>query len=174
LKKVLEKPASRSLGRIFVTCFLLSGTVAHSGSAAALEKERPARESRIRTAVSSADLVFVGLVEKVGQPPRFKSGRYKAAQPVTYMITEVLKGQVPGTARITVQHVVLEGSRNANPRPGTNELSPSIFKKGNRLIVMTREERVDGREWVDVDEDFGTLEAREENLKLVRTLLTTE
>jgi hypothetical protein len=39
---------------------------------------------------------------------------------------------------------------------------------------MTREERVDGREWVDVDEDFGTLEAREENLKLVRTLLTTE
>ena len=133
---------------------------AASGSGA----EERAAEERILEAAKKHDLIFVGSVLSVGPAPQHWSGRFPAYQEVRYRVEEVVKGTPPG-AEITVRHVVVKGGATAvaGDQPG---LSPDLFKKGARLLVMAQK-TLDGL-WASTDERSGAVAESAELVKKVR------
>ena len=94
-----------------------------------------ANGERVKAICHQSDLIFVGIVTKLGPAPGFWSGRIKATQTVTYDLDHTLKGQFAGK-KIDVAHLVVHGSRNADT--ATIGLSPNIFAVGRKLIVLVR------------------------------------
>ena len=139
-------------------------------------------QKRLTSNLKLADLVFVGTVVHVGPPPKFKSGGFMALQEVRYKVDEVLKGQEPElspccgvlfakTSGLGVQHVVVGGSRTADPSPEANRLSPSLFAVGSRLVVIAKRE---SSMWLGSDEDYGVIAATDSNVAAIKELLNRE
>ena len=102
-----------------------------------------------------------------------------ALQEVRYKVDEVLKGQEPElspccgvlfakTSELDVQHVVVGGSRTADPSPEANRLSPSVFARGSRLVVMAKR---GSSMWLGSDEDYGVIAATDSNVAAIKELL---
>ena len=82
-----------------------------------------------------------------------------ATQGVRYQIEEVLKGKLPeGTHELEVQHVVIEGSRTADPSANSSKLSEAVFGPGTRLIVLVKKQG-QSPVWLGVDEEYGVISA---------------
>jgi len=105
-----------------------------------------------------------------------------ALQEVRYKVDEVLKGQEPElspccgvlfakTSGLGVQHVVVGGSRTADPSPEANRLSPSLFAVGSRLVVIAKRE---SSMWLGSDEDYGVIAATDSNVAAIKELLNRE
>jgi len=126
-------------------------------------------QKRLASNLRRADLVFVGTVVHVGPPPKFRSGRFMALQEVRYKVEDVLKGALPGgTGALKVQHVVVGGSRTADPSPEANRLSPIVFAPGSRLVVVASRQ---SSMWLGSDEDYGVIPATDLNLVAIKELL---
>jgi len=92
-----------------------------------------------------------------------------ALQEVRYKVEEVLKGALPGgTGALKVQHVVVGGSRTADPSPEANRLSPIVFAPGRRLVVVASRQ---SSMWLGSDEDYGVIPATESYLVAIKELL---
>jgi hypothetical protein len=80
------------------------------------------------------ELIFVGIVERVGPPPAQWSGPLASYQEVRYVVDETIKGD-PHGSRLAVIHPVVRDSPTAEPGdvPG---LSSRLFRLGARLLVM--------------------------------------
>jgi hypothetical protein len=110
--------------------------------------------------VRRAELIFVGLVDQIGQPPFAWSGVGKALQSVTYRVERVLKGSFTDPT-IEVLHVVLEGAADANPDPQRPGLDENLVAPANRLIVFASFELDPAdhdqqrRRWEDVGDGEG-------------------
>ena len=93
-----------------------------------------------------------------------------ALQEMRYKVEEVLKGVSPAeTGELDVQHVVVGGSRTADPTPEANRLSPSVFAPGSHLVVIAKRE---SSMWLGSDEDYGVIGATHSNLTAIRQLLS--
>jgi len=92
-----------------------------------------------------------------------------ALQEVRYKVDEVLKGVLPRkTSELDVQHVVVGGSRTADPSPEANRLSPSVFARGSRLVVIAKR---GSSMWLGSDEDYGVIAATDSNVAAIKELL---
>lgn len=114
---------------------------------AAIEKE----EEHIQKAIGENELIFVGSVIDLGDPPSYWSGYFPAYQSVHYQVQEVLKGDFP-EKQITIDHVVVQYSRTASsgqlPR-----LSENFFAKDARVIVFAMK-ATDGS-WKNLHQKWG-------------------
>ncbi len=122
-------------------------------------------EERLAEFVRESKLVFIGTVTELGPEPSFWSGRFPSYQKVTYQVEEVLKGnKIP---EITVEHVVVSSSKTARAdKPG---LSPVLFQKGNRLIVIAN--KTDQGTWRSLDENLGAQEYAGLTLQKIKKVL---
>lgn len=133
-------------------------------STEALKERALKEEERFAELVRESDIIFVGTVKELGPAPSFWSGRFPTYQTVKYDVSEVIKGNA--ISEITVSHIVVSGSKTARrDEPG---LSPSVFQKGNRLIVIAV--KSDQGEWKSLDENMGALPHSEETLKKIESL----
>ena len=127
-------------------------------------------QKRLTSNLKLADLVLVGTVVHLGPPPKFKSGGFMALQEVRYKVDEVLNGVLPAkTSELDVQHVVVGGSRTADPSPEANRLSPSLFAVGSRLLVIAKRE---SSMWLGSDEDYGVIAPTDSNLRVIKQFLS--
>jgi hypothetical protein len=126
-----------------------------------------ANAQRVRQSARRASLIVVGAVSSVGTRPIAWSGFLRIDQTATYTIDHLVKGNFT-SATISVQHMVVGGSRNADTSPG---LSLTRFATGQKLIVSLAERA--GR-YYDLDEDFGTLPYSANNESALRALLVHE
>ena len=99
-----------------------------------------------------SELIFVGRVESVDDPPALWSGYFPSYQQVHYVLEEAIKGEAESP--LAVSHAVVRNSPTAEPggRPG---LATSLFAKGARLVVMGMM-TPDGR-CVAASEHFGAM-----------------
>lgn len=98
-----------------------------------------------------------------------------ATQSVKFKVEELLKGVLPpGTSELEIEHVVVVGSRTADPSAEANRLSPTLFSPGNRLIIVAKRQN---STWLNFDENYGVIIANESNItamkELVNQLATT-
>lgn len=122
---------------------------------------------KIEASVRRANLIFVGTVTDIGAaPPPIKPGIIVVTQSVTYRVDQILRGTVNREV-ITVNHRVVAGSRNAPDK----RLSPNVFARGRQLIVLCFQSF---GQIVDLDSNFGTLEASPSNIQLVRKMIASQ
>ena len=99
------------------------------------------------------DLIFVGIVEGIGPPPRTWSGLLNSYQEVVYRVEQPITGLAPARL-IVVRHAVVRGSPTAEPgdAPG---LAASLFAPGARLVVMAVRDMLGP--WFAPSEHFGAM-----------------
>jgi hypothetical protein len=115
---------------------------------------------------ADADYVFVGRVAELGQPPATWSGYYLTTQKVRYVVEDVLKGDLSSGEPLAVAHVVVAGSRQANPQ--AVGLDPDLFVPDRRFIVFAK------RLWDEVvveNENYGILPFTMDEMRAVRRLV---
>ena len=124
-------------------------------------------EGYLRELSKEMDLIFVGTVASVGNPPRGWSGYAGSYQTVTYKVEKVLKGKYD-TPEISIQHIVVYGSNTAQDgdKPG---LSSKLFAVKTKLIVSAQQSN-EGR-WKALSEDASALPATEDWLKKMESAL---
>jgi len=124
-------------------------------------------EGYLREISREMDLIFVGTVVSVGNPPRGWSGYGGSYQTVTYKVDKILKGQYE-TSQISIQHIVVYGSNTAEngEKPG---LSSELFVINAKLIVSTQ--KTDDGKWKALSEDSGALPATREWLQKIESAL---
>lgn len=121
-------------------------------------------EEHLIEIVRESKIIFIGTVTELGPPPSFWSGRFPSYQKVTYQVEEVLKGNK--ISEITVAHIIVAKSKTA--RADEPALSPALFQKGNRLIVIAVQ---DQGEWRSMDENVGAIAYSEEALEKIKKVL---
>jgi hypothetical protein len=99
------------------------------------------------------DLIFVGIVEGIGPPPRTWSGLLCSYQEVVYRVEQTITGLAPAQ-RIAVRHAVVRGSPTAEPGDAPC-LSASLFGPGTRLVVMAVRDMFGP--WFAPSEHFGAM-----------------
>jgi hypothetical protein len=156
------------IGRIFMTVpvLLLSLLPSLLLSAQTASDPNDQRLARIEASVSRAELIFKGSVVSVGPPPPFEGGGFAAIQKVSYLVEELLLGDLPVGEPVIIELFVVRGSRTAES--GKNELSKQFFAKNSVHLVIAKSAH---GVWESVDEDYGTLAATPENELLVRTMM---
>lgn len=99
------------------------------------------------------DLIFVGVVEAIGPPPRAWGGQQGAYQEVVYRVERILAGLPPG-GLVAIRHAVVRDSPLAHPgdAPG---LSTTLFAPGSRLVVMAVRDSLGS--WAAPSEHFGAM-----------------
>jgi hypothetical protein len=119
----------------------------------ALADEKAGLEHEILT----SDRIVVAEVLELKPSMRFWSGFIPNVQCVRYRVKQTLKGK-DLTGEIDVGHYVVSNSYTADK--DIPQLAPSLFKKGNQLVLMLRDGRGSGCGCLDrVDENrvFRTL-----------------
>lgn len=116
-------------------------------------------EESLKELVAESDLIFVGVVLSLGKPPQNWSGFFTEYQSVKYRIERTIKG-VYGANEISVDHVLVSGSKTAAPSTGSPALSPQIFASQAQLIVSAR--KSNSGIWKSLDESYGALPATPE------------
>ena len=119
-------------------------------------------EESLRKLVQQNELIFIGSVLAMEKPPKSWSGFFLSYHTVKYKIEKILKGQY-GSPQISVDHVVVSGSRTAQPGD-TPGLSPTLFAVGSRLIISAQ--KADNGIWKDLDDEFGALPPAEWEKKI--------
>lgn len=99
------------------------------------------------------DLIFVGIVEGIGAPPRAWTGLLCSHQEVIYRVERTITGVAPARL-IAVRHAVVRDSPTAEPgdAPG---LSTRLFAPGARLVVMAVRDLLGP--WFAPSEQFGAM-----------------
>jgi hypothetical protein len=115
-------------------------------------------EDSLKALAKKNNLIFIGSLMELGNPPNDWSGCGNSYQRAKYKIVRLIKGQY-GASEISVDHVVVYGSKTAQAGE-TPELSRSMFSPNNELIVFAR--KTDSGHWRDTSEDLGVLPATEE------------
>src|SRR5262249_50590566 len=134
-------------------------------------------EKSLSFLMERAEVVVVAEVIELRPSPGFWSGQFASVQHVEYGVVEVLKGEVHKD-RINVGHYVVFNSQSADKdRP---QLSPELFKKGNRLVLFLSREKGFGRKKDSIDtgiETFcspgGVMVAEAERLEIIRRVLNS-
>ena len=124
-------------------------------------------ESVLKEFVQQNDLIFVGVVERLGDPPANWSGRVPAFQQVHYRVEKVIKGDW-NAQEIDVEHVVVSNSPTAEPGDSPR-LSSKLYANGAKLIVSAMKTQ-EGR-WRSMSERRGALAYSDETLKKIEALL---
>ncbi len=126
------------------------------------EKQNPplamTEEESLKDLVKRNNLIFIGSLLELGKPPNDWSGCGNAFQSAKYKIVRIIKGQY-GASEISVEHVVVYGSKTAQPGETPGLLS-SMFSPNNELIVFAR--KTDSGKWKDTNEVHGALPATDE------------
>lgn len=99
------------------------------------------------------DLIFVGIVEAIGPPPRVWGGPLGAFQEVVYRVERTITGPVTDR-HVAIRHAVVRDSPLAEPgeAPG---LSTTHFAPGSRLVVMAVRDAAGP--WYAPSEQFGAM-----------------
>src|SRR5687767_7374990 len=94
----------------------------------------PTEEDLLKQAIQENELIFVGSVLDVGDPPSYWSGYFPAYQTVRYKTETLVKGSVTDP-QINVDHVVVQNSKTAESGD-TPGLSRKMFLTGAKIIVF--------------------------------------
>jgi len=137
-------------------------------------------EKSLSFLVKRAEVVVVAEVIKTHPSPGFWSGQFASVQHVEYRVIEILKGEVH-KERIDVGHYVVSNSLTADKDHA--QLSPELFKNGNRLILLLSREKGFGckRDSIDAatetfcspNENGGAMAAETERLEIIRRALNS-
>jgi hypothetical protein len=144
-RTLLRKPWAAGLG--VVVSSLMGGTM-------------DVQQNHWEVLVKQHELIFVGVVLELGEPPTHWSGRVTAYQRVRYRVERTVYGEW-SAPEIDVEHVVVR--RSATAEPGQQpSLSFKLYGIGSKLIVSAVRAR-DGR-WRSLSERFGALPYSKETL----------
>ena len=124
-------------------------------------------QERLQRITQKSDLIFIGIVIDAGIPPTGWSGCFSTYQTVRYKVEQILKGQY-GEPEISVDHIVVHGSKTAEPGE-TPKLSTSIFYPGANMIVSAL--RPDADHWTSLNEVIGAVPNSADWLRRVEVLL---
>lgn len=94
-------------------------------------------DGHLINALTPAELVFIGTLERRHQSDCAPSGIAVSRQKLTFQGLEASRGNLP-EGRITVAYTVLGSGPLEVHRRGCHQLSPEIFRRGNRFIVAIR------------------------------------
>jgi len=108
-------------------------------------------EERLQRVTQKSDLIIIGTIVDLGPAPKDWSGYTSSYQTVRYKIEKIVKGQY-GASEISVDHIVVFGSRTAQPGE-TPGLSDVVFSPGTKLIVSAQ--RYDSSKWKSLNEVIG-------------------
>jgi hypothetical protein len=127
-------------------------------------------EGYLRELSKEMDLIFVGTVVSVGNPPHGWSGYGGSYQTVTYKIEKIFKGKYE-SPQISVQHILVYGSNTADKgeKPG---LSSELFAVNAKLIVSAQ--KTDDGKWKALSEDASALPATAEWLRKMESAIGTK
>ncbi|HEU0179875.1 MAG TPA: hypothetical protein VFV58_37050 [Blastocatellia bacterium] len=132
-------------------------------------------EKSLSLLMERAEVVVVAEVIELQPSPGFWSGQFASVQHVEYRVVEVLKGEVHKN-RIDAGHYLVFNSRIADKDHA--QLSPELFKKGNRLALLLSREKGFGCKKDSLDagiETFcstgGAMVAEAERLEIIRRAL---
>lgn len=92
-----------------------------------------ARQVKVTPIVAIAEVLEVG-----PRPGLWMGSIIPSTQEVQYKVTEVLKGKLEA-GKIEVGYFMIGGMRTTDTPDGKPGLTPSIFKPGNRLILLLTE-----------------------------------
>jgi hypothetical protein len=95
-------------------------------------------DGRVIDAAKHSEIVIVAEVVEVQPAVGFWSGVFASVQHVRYRVLETLKGKVQRDD-IDAGHYVVANSLTADRK--TPQLSPALFKPGNRLVLMLSSDR---------------------------------
>ncbi len=131
--------------------------------------------AQIQANADSAQIVAVVTVTSLGTAPAFWSGIAASTQPVTYTVDQVLKGTYT-EASLVLNHLLVEGSRQAAAAPGLN---PELFAAGAKLIVFFRLNTdytsqgsdYSGPLYLDVDADYSAIPWSAQNQEVVASMI---
>ena len=136
-----------------------------------VEKQNPplamTEEESLKDLVKRNNLIFIGSLIELGKPPNDWSGCGNSFQSAKYKILRIIRGQY-GASEISVEHVVVYGSKTAQPGE-TPGLSSSMFSPNNELIVFAK--KTDSGRWKDTNEVYGALPATDEWQKKVESAI---
>lgn len=137
-------------------------------------------EKALSYLINRAEVVVVAEVIKADPPPGFWSGQFASVQQVEYRVIEILKGKV-NKERIRVGHYVVANSLTADKDHA--QLSPELFKKGNRLVLLLSREKGFGckRDSINAEietfcspnENGGAMAAETKRLEIIQRVLNT-
>ncbi len=124
-------------------------------------------QARLQRITKESDLIFIGTVVEVGTAPKDWAGYASSYQTVRYKVEQIVKGQY-GTPEISVDHIVVHGSKTAEPGE-TPKLATSIFYPGASVIVSAV--RSDADHWKSLNEVIGGVPNSADWLRRVEGLL---
>ena len=125
-------------------------------------------QERLQRITQKSDLIFIGTVLEVGDPPKDWSGYFSAYQTVRYKVDQILKGEY-GAAEISIDHIVVSGSKTADGGE-VPKLSSTIFYPGASLIVSAQRAGDTGI-WKSLNEVIGAVPNSADWLRRVGALL---
>src|SRR5262245_58875475 len=88
-----------------------------------------------------SEVIVIAEVVSVGRSPGYWSGVLASVQHVRYRVLETLKGKVKKTD-IDAGHYVVANSLTADRKLA--QLSPTLFRPGNHVVLMLSHERGNG------------------------------
>lgn len=125
----------------------------------------PQRAKTLEEAVKKADIIFVGIVDYVGdKPDGWGRPPYRpATQFMRYEVVKFLKGSHEAK-KITVIHELFKGSKTADEQPGLN---PKIFDIDTKVIILVTNPPINNNPvtFYSNDPDFGAIPWSEDEEK---------
>lgn len=145
--------------RLFILFFLLSMT--------AQTPVPCCSDKQLRLLAQNADFVVIAEIVETKPTPGFWSGQFAAIQIVRYDIKESIKGGL-SSGVIDAGHYLVHGSCSADrSKP---QLSPELFRKGNRLVLFLSHEEKGG--YLVRDENCGAIASSAETVAKIRGLIS--
>ena len=126
-----------------------------------------ASDKNLQRLVRESDIVMIGSVISIGEPPDGWSGFANSYQMVTYKVEKVLKGNYK-EPEISILHIVVSGSLTAQEGE-TSSLSSELFAPKSKLIVCAQ--KTDSGDWKSLAENYGALPATPEWTKKIEAAL---
>jgi hypothetical protein len=131
-------------------------------------------DSALIEAAKHSEVVVVAEVVEVHPSPGYWSGVVASVQHVRYKVLETLRGDVK-RSDIDAGHYVVANSLTADRK--APQLSPTLFKLGNHVVLMLSRERGHGCRLDQVPDEIEAFCSRNENTgatlassSLIRTL----
>jgi len=132
--------------------------------------------------ILGSDRIVIAEVLELKPSMGFWSGFMPNVQCVRYHVEQTLKGK-DVTGEIDVGHYVVSNTYTADK--DIPQLAPSLFKKGNRLVLMLRDGRgsecgclglqeVKGRSFMSPSQDYGVRPSGQTVIDFVRNTLRKE
>lgn len=125
-------------------------------------------QERLQRITQKSDLIFIGTIVEVGDPPKDWSGYFSAYQTIRYRVDQILKGQY-SDPEISVDHIVVSGSKTADSGD-TPKLSSAIFYP-NASLIVSAQRAGDGSNWKSLNEVIGAVPNSADWLRRVEVLL---